>query len=276
MIYLDAFAFLISYSGNIANDVLPLCSQRNSYAIVADLIWCCKDAVKYGYITFRTMTICGIKIRNSKRPCYIVASGSAILYLILMGQVYSFQDPNCEAHFESKIPRISLYVYWTLVDIVAASLIVRKMRRAVTESDELIGDSEDGRALWIIKFREELRLVFVAIGMFVVTIVVIVQTTHPEMPTYRVGTMVFVYCQLFLVIGSQKVQVGEQSSGRTTSDGRKSGGNQNVSRGTIIRACSLRSAKSGDLQSVSGAEHVVHFSEIPAIPTLMSSYLEKE
>ncbi|KAI9335679.1 hypothetical protein BDR26DRAFT_522087 [Obelidium mucronatum] len=245
MIYLDALGFLILYSGNLANDALPLCSQRNLYLIVADLVWCCKDAVKYGYIAFRAMTICGFKSRNQKLYCYLVASGSAVLYWILMGQVYSFKEPDCKAHFQSNIPRVTLYVYWTVVDIAAAALIVIKMQRAVFENDTVLGNTEDGKTFWIIKFREELRLVFVAIGMCAVTIVVIVQTTHPEMPTYRVGTMVFVFCQLILVIGSRKVEVGEASSGAAS--GKRSGGSTQKSRsqmGTIIRGNTIKSVGS--------------------------------
>ncbi|TPX53707.1 hypothetical protein CcCBS67573_g09663, partial [Chytriomyces confervae] len=49
MIYLDALGFLVSYVGTCANDLMPLCSQRNGYALVADLFWSVKDAVKYGY-----------------------------------------------------------------------------------------------------------------------------------------------------------------------------------------------------------------------------------
>ncbi|ORY45182.1 hypothetical protein BCR33DRAFT_194712 [Rhizoclosmatium globosum] len=166
------------------------------------------------YIAFRSMTICGFKYRQTKRPCYTAAAISAVLYWILMAQVYSFNDStNCAAYFKSNIPRVLLYSYWTLVDVVAAVGVIRKMRNAILEAQRLeLDDTMDRHAFSILKFREELRLILVSVSMIAVTVVVIVQTTNPELPTYRVGTMVFVYCQLILVIGSKKVEVGARDS----------------------------------------------------------------
>ncbi|ORY45181.1 hypothetical protein BCR33DRAFT_716504 [Rhizoclosmatium globosum] len=172
------------------------------------MLWCMKDAIKYGYITFRSMTICGYSPRKISRFSYASASVSIVLYCILMAQVYSFNvQTNCSAYFQSNIPRVSLYLFWTVIDVASAVSIIFKMRKAILETQENLGYSVDSIAFSIVKFREELRLIFVGVSMLPVMIVIIVQTTHPELPTYRVGTMVFIFAQLILVIGSKKVVV---------------------------------------------------------------------
>ncbi|KAJ3074678.1 hypothetical protein HDU98_010568 [Podochytrium sp. JEL0797] len=215
MIYLDATAFVVSYAGVCARDQMPLCSQRNGVALVADLVWCAKDAVKYGYVSYRALTICGYKFKLLMPACRVVGLISAVLYSILIYQGYSLTEPTCLPHFESTLPRVALYLYWTLIDILSAGVIILKMRRAIKESRNLLGcETPDARAFSILRFREEMHLILVSISMMAVTVVSVVDTTAVEsaVASFRVGTMVFVFCQLSLLLGSRKVVAVDTAS----------------------------------------------------------------
>ncbi|KAI8828103.1 hypothetical protein BJ741DRAFT_439116 [Chytriomyces cf. hyalinus JEL632] len=221
MIYLDALGFLVSYAGTCANDLMPLCSQRNGYALVADLFWSVKDAVKYGYVSYRALTICGYRGIQKRRIAYAAGAGSLVLYWIFMAQVYSFNAADqCAPHYQSNVPLVTLYLYWTVVDVVAAAMVMWKLRKMIKET-QILKAVEETNMYRILSFREELRLILVSLGMCMVTVQTIVSTTNPNVNSYRIGTIVFVYCQLFLVIGSRKVAVGSlsESDGKADSKG---------------------------------------------------------
>ncbi|KAJ3234575.1 hypothetical protein HDU78_005752 [Chytriomyces hyalinus] len=207
MIYLDALAFTIIYAGTCANDLLPDCWQRNSYGLAADLIWSFKDAGKYGYIAYKALSIGGYHMRW---PCYAVAGLSLLLYWLLCYQAYGFSMPGCPGQFHSDVPRVVLYGYWTLVDVVATVVVVAKMRSVIVNSSAV--GNQDSTVYKIIKMREEIRLLVASVGMLSVTVLSIVGAIDPTVTTLNIWRMVFVYVQLLLVMGSQKVVVGNYAS----------------------------------------------------------------
>ncbi|KAI9327088.1 hypothetical protein BDR26DRAFT_102689 [Obelidium mucronatum] len=206
MIYFDAVAFLIAYVGTCANDLMPECWKQNAYWLAADIVWSFKDGFKYGYIAYKSLSICGYKTRW---PCYATVVISLLLYWLLLIQAYGFSMPNCPGQFKSQAPRVTLYLFWTLVDVVASVMIVNKMRQVVANSK---GANADSTVYYIIKFREELRLIVAAVGLCAVTILSVINAVNPSFNALNIWRIVFVYIQLLMVMGSQKVVVGGGSS----------------------------------------------------------------
>ncbi|KAI8613260.1 hypothetical protein BC830DRAFT_490124 [Chytriomyces sp. MP71] len=207
MIYLDAVAWLIVYICNCCSDLLPLCSQQNIFYFLADFLWSFKDAVKYGYVAWRCLVVHSFRESTSRKLAYLLASISLGLYWLLMAQVYSFDASNgCSPHFDSKMPLLTLYIFWTLIDFTCAIMIIKKLSKNLTalQKANVLDFTDNTRVLRRLKRRELVRLAFVSIGMCAVSVSSIVATSHPELVTYRVGSIVFVYCQLILVSGSQK------------------------------------------------------------------------
>ncbi|KAJ3092984.1 hypothetical protein HK100_006798, partial [Physocladia obscura] len=215
MVYFDALAFLIEYIGTCSNDLMPECWKQNAYWLGADLVWSFKDAFKYGYIAYKALSINGMK---QTWPCYLVVVISLLLYWLLCVQAYGFSMPNCPPNFASQGPRVALYLYWTVVDIVATVMIVIKMRTVVANSKTA---NTDSTIYYVIQFREELRLIVVAVGMLAVTILSIINAINPSFNALNIWRIVFVYVQLILVMGSQKVAAG---SNVTSSVADKTGG----------------------------------------------------
>ncbi|KAJ3030198.1 UNVERIFIED_CONTAM: hypothetical protein HDU68_009839 [Siphonaria sp. JEL0065] len=220
MIYLDALAFLVAYIGTCANDLMPECWKQNAYWLAADLLWSFKDAFKYGYICYKSLSICGHKVRW---PCYVVVVISLLLYWLLCIQAYGFSMPGCPGQFKSQAPRVALYLYWTCVDIVASVMVVNKMRAVVANSK---GANADSSVYYIIKFREELRLVVAAVGLCSVTILSVIHAVNPDFNALNIWRIVFVYIQLLMVMGSQKVVVGGGSSQNSQAASTASGARQ--------------------------------------------------
>ncbi|KAJ3079524.1 hypothetical protein HDU99_010677 [Rhizoclosmatium hyalinum] len=225
MIYCDALAFFIAYVGTCANDLMPECWKQNAYWLAADLVWSFKDAFKYGYIAYKALSICGIKTRW---PAYATVVGSLILYWILCYQAYGFTMPDCPGQFKSQVPRVILYLYWTVVDVVASAMILWKMSQVVANSK---GANADSSVYYIIKFREEIRLLVVAFGMLAVTILSIIHAANPDFNALNIWRIVFVYVQLLLVMGSQKVVVGGGSSANS-----QVGSNHSEDKNNTLRA----------------------------------------
>ncbi|KAI8607231.1 hypothetical protein BC830DRAFT_1159271 [Chytriomyces sp. MP71] len=204
MIYFDALAFLIEYIGTCANDLIPSCWQQNSYWLASDLIWSFKDAAKYGYITYKATTLSGYKTRV---PCYSVAIISLILYWVLCIQSYGFTPPKCSSAFKSPIPRIVLYLYWTCVDVCASLMVVRKMAEGTRGAEGAFA-----AVIRVVQMREEARLLVASVGMSAVSALSIAGALDETLVTLNIWRMVFVYVQLLLVLGSQKVVVGNDGS----------------------------------------------------------------
>ncbi|KAJ3072209.1 hypothetical protein HDU98_004051 [Podochytrium sp. JEL0797] len=210
MVYFDAVAFLIAYIGTCVSDLTPACWQQNAFGLAADLVWSFKDAFKYGYIAYKAISICGIKVRW---PCHATVVVSLILYWLLCIQAYGFSMPDCPGQFKSQGPRIALYLYWTLVDVVASAMIVWKMTKVVANSK---GANADTTIYYMIKFREELRLLVASVGMLAVTVLSIAHAVNPDFNALNIWRIVFVYVQLLLVMGSQKVVAGASSRQSTS------------------------------------------------------------
>ncbi|KAI9346490.1 hypothetical protein BDR26DRAFT_916453 [Obelidium mucronatum] len=222
MAYFDALAYLIVYVGTSLNELMPECWKQNSYWLAADLVWSFKDAFKYGYISYKALSICGFKARW---PCYATMIGSLLLYWLLCVQAYGFTAPDCHGTFKSQGPRVALYLYWTLVDVVASAMILHKMSSIVSNSKEV---NTDNKVYYVIKFREEIRLLAVSVGMFAVTIVCIHHALNPEAEYLNIWSIVFVYCQVLLVMGSQKVVVGDGQAVGASGGSAASGGGNNA------------------------------------------------
>ncbi|KAJ3030201.1 UNVERIFIED_CONTAM: hypothetical protein HDU68_009842 [Siphonaria sp. JEL0065] len=202
MIYLDALAFLVA-----------------SF----------KDAFKYGYICYKSLSICGHKVRW---PCYVVVVISLLLYWLLCIQAYGFSMPGCPGQFKSQAPRVTLYLYWTCVDVVASVMVVNKMRAVVANSK---GANADSSVYYIIKFREELRLVVAAVGLCSVTILSVIHAVNPDFNALNIWRIVFVYIQLLMVMGSQKVVVGASSSAQSQVSSNGGGANSQTGNNNSVK-----------------------------------------
>ncbi|KAJ3029907.1 UNVERIFIED_CONTAM: hypothetical protein HDU68_010690 [Siphonaria sp. JEL0065] len=100
------------------------------------------------------------------------------------------------------------------------------MTQVVTNSKQV---NTDNKVYSVIKFREELRLLCVSIGMLAVTVVSLHHAFNPDLPFLNIWSIVFVFTQVILVMGSQKVIVGESTNATQKSKSHESGvGNKTV------------------------------------------------
>ncbi|KAI9327090.1 hypothetical protein BDR26DRAFT_876062 [Obelidium mucronatum] len=187
-----------------------------------------KDCFKYGYMAFKASTICGLR---SPWPCYVTGGVSLLLYWIVLIAGIGFKSPMCEPLTHNKGPLVVLYVYWTVVDVVASAMIIHRVRKVILKSKAVKIDYSE---FYQLKFREETRLLFVSVGMTVVTILEIFAAVQDSFSTNLISLwrIVFVYIQLVMVLTSQKVTEG--SGGASLSDPKSFSSNA-IDKGLITR-----------------------------------------
>ncbi|KAI9327089.1 hypothetical protein BDR26DRAFT_876061 [Obelidium mucronatum] len=204
MVYFDSLAFLISYIGTSLEDLMPYCWQRNAFKLAAGIVWSLKDALKYGYLAFKATKISGYQ--NLRFPYYLAACGSLVLYWIFLLTGYGFVEPNCAPMTKSQVPRLALYLYWSVVDLGTSVVVINKMRQVISASKEVKMDHTE---FYTVKFREEIRLLIASIGMSIVTVLSIISIVEPKFNVLSIWRIVFVYLQLVMVMASQTVPTSQ-------------------------------------------------------------------
>ncbi|KAI9346905.1 hypothetical protein BDR26DRAFT_855336 [Obelidium mucronatum] len=194
---------------------MPNCWQRNAYKVAAGIVWSFKDGLKYGYMAYKAVKLGDIK---ADWPYYATLVGSLLLYWIFLLTGNGFEGPKCTPLTTSMGPKVALYLYWTLVDIVASLVVLNKMRKAIKMSKDAKIENKEFNS---IKFKEEIRLLIASVGMTIVTILSIINAFNPSFNVLSIWRIVFVYIQLLMVL-SQKGASGGGSETTSQSQSMKS------------------------------------------------------
>ncbi|KAI8898593.1 hypothetical protein BC833DRAFT_589157 [Globomyces pollinis-pini] len=198
-VILDCIAFGISYFGILLSDNLNV-STKKIFCLMADCIWAWKDACKYSYIASRGEFMYN---RKNKWISTTVFCVSLALYYIYIYVTYSVKidESILSVGFVSfNWSVVALYTFWLLVDVISGYCIMVKFEEALHTNRKL---NQDVLMLHNVIHKQQLRLVGICLLMATVTVLSICNTVWGlDLP--NIGAIIFVYCQLVLVMNEFK------------------------------------------------------------------------
>ncbi len=201
MVYADAIAVFISWTATLTRDVMSTCSNLSLF-FAADFVWSIKDALKYSYFVYRTVRVCLPEQRHPLRIVKATAVISAILYWILMSQVYDFS--MCQSSVTSAAQGVvwslpALYFFWCFVDVITGVFLVRKLLKHSSRLTTASSTSYDLNLFPALATREEFRLAISGGLMLLVTVLSLIKVFLKKKDMLTMNAVVFTLVQTIIV-----------------------------------------------------------------------------
>ncbi|KAI9349171.1 hypothetical protein BDR26DRAFT_853156 [Obelidium mucronatum] len=239
MAYFDALSFVLLFAANANTDTIPTCPHRKILVGGSDFISSLKDTAKYGYLAYKALAISG-HAKKFYYVTYIVMGINAILYWSYLIINYTFTD-GCKPRLSYNYPLIIMFFYWNVVEFVSAGLMLHKLYK-VKFGLEVVGAALDSE-LDAIRKKERLRLLLACLGMIPITVIQTACQWIPALRPYNFSRTYFIYCQLWLVVGSQQTTTPAGSERRSEYSHVQSNGTTGTRKESLIGQSQTRSQK---------------------------------
>lgn len=200
MVVLDAVAFLFFY---ISDGGYSNCTAY-SLRVVADVLWCFKDACKYAYITDHTLELCAVGIKHLDAAVFAVSS---VLYSVYI--IYAYVPSPCFARpgIADTWALLLLYGFWFLVSVSTTALLIARIWGLLATRSRLLGPSS--RQLGA-KLVNGARVLFIGCVLTTLASVMAVARLLGTLDGgVQINALLFVYTQCLLYISHERCELGE-------------------------------------------------------------------